>query len=114
MSCWLKRPNTQEGRLLCTLEGRRCCESLVVEVQVLTVLFMACYARLVQLHGGLVADPGVPGGDRAGLGLDFAVHGVLEVCPEEYAVQVDALVLGPLVQIAAGCRVSLVYHFRQL
>lgn len=36
-SCWFKRPNTREGLLLCTLEWK-CCKSLIVEDQVLTVL----------------------------------------------------------------------------
>ncbi len=64
---------------------------------------MAGYAGLVQLLGGLVADPGASGGDLAQPGLDFVVHGD----PGEYlgdlGVQVDVLVVGPLVQNAAGC-----------
>lgn len=65
---------------------------------------MAGYAGLVQqLLGGLVADPGVSGGDLAGSGLDFVVRGVPEVYLEELGVQVDVLVVGPLVQDAAGC-----------
>lgn len=63
----------------------------------------AGYAGLVQLLGGLVADPGVAGGDHAEAGLDV-VHGVLEVYFEELGVQVGALVLGPLVQDVTGCQ----------
>lgn len=67
-------------------------------------IVMAGYAGLVRLLGGLVADPGVSVGDLAGPGFDFVVHGVPEVYLEELGVQVDALVGGPLVQDATGCR----------
>lgn len=64
-------------------------------------IVMAGYAGLVQLPGSLVADPGVSGGALAGPGFDFVVHGV----PEVYlGVQIDALVVGPLVQDATGCQ----------
>lgn len=79
-------------------------------------IVMAGYAGLVQLLGGLVADPGVSAGGHAGPGLDFVVHGVPEVYVEELGVQADALVVGPLVQDATGCQLhgSLVWHFLQL
>lgn len=40
-SFWLKRPNTQEGRLLCTLEWRRC-QSLVVQLLLWQVVLALC------------------------------------------------------------------------
>lgn len=69
----------------------------------------------MQHPGGLVADPGVSGGDLAGPGLD--VHGVPEVYVVELGVQVLAPSLGgPLVHDATGCppRASLGRHFLQL
>lgn len=51
-------------------------------------VILAHYAGLVRLVGGLVADPGVPGGDHAGLGL--VVRGVPDLCLEE---QLDAPVV---------------------
>lgn len=75
-------------------------------------IFMAGYAGLVQLLGGLVAGPGVSGGAHAVSGHDFVVHGV----PEVLGVQLDALVVEPLVQDATGCPIyaSLGQHFLQL
>lgn len=58
---------------------------------------MAGYAGLVQQLGSQVADPGVPGGARAGPG--FVVPAVPDVYLE---VQLDALVVGPLVQDVTG------------
>lgn len=57
---------------------------------------MAGDAGLVQLLGGLVADPGVSGVAPAGPGLDV-VHSVPQVYIEDLGVQVDVLVVGPLV-----------------
>lgn len=65
---------------------------------------MAGYAGLVQHLGSPVADPGVSGGALAGPGFDFVVHAVPEVYLEELELQVDALVVGPLVQDVTGCQ----------
>ena len=85
-------------------------------------IVMAGYAGLVQLLGGPVADPGVPGGDRAAVpGLDVVVvvvvvRGAPEMYTEELGVHLDAPVVGPLVQDATGCQfhASLEYDFLQL
>lgn len=54
-------------------------------------------------YGGLVADPGESGGDRAEPGLGFVVRGGPEL---HLQVLADALVVEPLVQDATDCQLE--------